>query len=129
MGGYATGNYLLPPTVRTPTRTLNSTGFQPNTIRTCGLIYSVRVQCNLSLTGGQQGLVQLLSDSSSTPTTVRSQGRNGNTGTLTIGLNTTQDGGAELSYTCPSSDYVIIKTTNLTGTPTFTLEEQTEEDY
>lgn len=128
MGGYATGNFLLPPTVRTPSRTLNSAGFQPNANRPCWVTYSVRIVSVSSVTGGQQGLVQLLSDSNATPTTARAQGRGGQTGTLSIGLTVQDDTVAIVKYLVPAGDYVIIKTTNVTGTPTYTFEVQTEED-
>lgn len=123
-----TNKGALSPIINTPTRTLNSAGFQPNINTACEVIYSVRIQCTLSLAGGQVGTVQLLSDSNSTPTTVICEAKNGNTGTLTIGLNTLQDQIYVLTHIVPAGDYVRLVTTNNTGTPTFTLTQQKEID-
>lgn len=121
-------NNLRPPTVRVPTRTLNSAGFQPNIDRPCIVTYCVRIVSTSSITGGQAGLVQLLCDSSSAPTTVVCQGRGGQTGSLSIGLTVTDDTVAILQHMVPAGHYCRIVTQNVTGVPTFTFERQIEED-
>lgn len=102
-------------------RSLN-TIFQVSTTNDSLVVYSVNTACTLSLTGGQTATVVLEMATNSGFTTgvqTLSTTVNGNTGTLTIGLNITQ------TYTCalvgyvPVGNYVRIRTVNTTGTPTF----------
>jgi hypothetical protein len=84
---------------------------------------SVQVSCNLSLSGGQAGNVQLqISPNGSTGWQTVAQLDASNTGTLTIGLNTTQTSGGQLYYEgIPAGYYWRVLTTNTTGTPTYTF--------
>jgi hypothetical protein len=82
----------------------------------------------MSIAGGQAGLVELRSDINATPTTVRAEGRAGSTGAVLIGVAINDDYTVVLCYMVPAGHYVRIVTTNITGTPTFTLSRQTEED-
>jgi|SRR5882672_9046137 len=108
-------------TVNTPARTLN-TNFTPDTGRPVFCIYSVEINSGDS----EDGLVELRSDTAATPTTVRSSGRNqfNVTGILGVGGNSITT--AQLSYLVPPGHNVRLVTTNTTGTPTFTLKDQTE---
>lgn len=108
-----------------PSRTLNSV-FQPSTTKLVRVGYDVDVSTSLSLTGGQEGRVRLLSDASNPPTTVRRVKSNGNSGALTIGLSLVQKITLGLDYDVPPGHYVKIETTNTTGTPTFALVGQSE---
>lgn len=112
----------------TPTRSLN-TAFQISTTQDAFVSYSVDISCTMSLTSGQTGSVTLqYADDSGFTTNVKTvqSGSNGNTGTLTIGLALTQIGTAQLSGMIPSSKYVKLVTTNVTGTPTFTYKSASE---
>lgn len=113
-------------TPSTPTRVLG-TAFQVSTTKAALCIYSVQIACTASLSGGQAGQVQLLSDASNPPTTVRVTVANQNTSALTIGLTVVNNQTAALSYIAKPNDYVLLKTTNTTGTPSYTLVSQTEE--
>lgn len=113
-------------TPSTPTRTIG-TAFQPSATNAVLCIYSIQIACTASLTGGQTGTVQLLSDASNPPTTVRATIGNQNTSTLTIGLTIVNNQTATLSYLVPIGQYVKLVSANVTGTPTFTMIAQTEE--
>lgn len=105
-----------------PTRSLN-TAFQVDSTRDAAVSYSVDVACALSLTGGQTGTVYLrYADDSGHTTNVKEVCRfvNGNTGTLTIGLNITQNNTGTLSGIVPGGKYAKLVTENTTGTPSFT---------
>jgi len=105
-----------------PMRSLNS-AFQIDASRDAAVSYTVDVSATLSLTSGQSGTVTLeyADDSGITTNVVTVQsGVNGNTGSLTIGLNLTQTATCSLSGVIPGGKYVRIRTTNTSGTPTFT---------
>lgn len=104
----------------TPTRALD-TAFQPSTARDTLGIYSVQIASNLSLSGGQLGSLQLkIADDSGLTTNVvtLTEIANGNTGTLTIGLNTVQTTGGVLMAMIPAGKYVKLVSVDTTGTPT-----------
>jgi hypothetical protein len=107
----------------TSTRTLN-TVFQPSTTRPVLLIYTIRI--TTSTGGSAEGLVQLLSDTSNPPTTVRCSVDNGNgiAGISLATISSFQNG--VLVYMVPPNQYVKLLTTNVSGTPSFMLEQQTE---
>lgn len=116
-------------TTSTPSRTIGSAGFQPSTTKYTLVSYTLSVDAALSLTGGAKGRVELRSDSSSTPTTVRCAVGNGNTGTLTVGLNTTQNATAPCTYIVPPGDYVRLVSVTDSGTPTFSVLAQFEQNF
>lgn len=109
--------------VNTPSRTLDSAGFQPSTTRPTLCIYTINVSTTLIAIGTNTGYVELRSDSNSTPTTVRC--KTGRLFTLGVGLsiNETHDHQAVLVHLVPPGDYVKLVTT---GTVTATLTHQTE---
>lgn len=104
------------------TRSLN-TAFQVNSTKDSFVNYSVDIAATISLTTGQSGTVflEIASDSGFT-TNVQTLGQftNGNAGTLAVGLNLTQTNTACLSGYVPAAYYCRLRTTNNTGTPTFT---------
>lgn len=103
-------------------RSLN-TCFQISATQDTFASYSVDIATTLSLSGGTVGTVYLeYSDNSSCSTNTQEVGRfvNGNTGTLTIGLNLSQNATGTLTGMIPAGKYVNIRTQNNTGTPTFT---------
>lgn len=104
------------------TRALN-TCFQASATRDASVSYAVDIAATLSLSGGQQGTVflEVFTDSGCTTGTQEvTRATNGNTGTLTIGLNTVQTGTARLQGVVPAGMYLRLRTNNDTGTPTFT---------
>lgn len=104
------------------TRALN-TCFQPSASRDVMVAYAVDISATLSLAGGQVGTVYLrLYTNSSCTTGTQEVTRfvNGNTGSLTIGLNTTQNTTATLTGIIPAGSWAQLVTENTTGTPTFT---------
>lgn len=113
-------------TPSTPTRAIG-TAFQPSATNAALCIYSIQIACTASLSGGQAGQVQLLSDAANPPTTVRSTIANQNTSALTIGLTVVNNQTATLSYLVPIGHYVKLVSTNTTGTPTYTMVAQAEE--
>lgn len=103
-------------------RSLN-TVFQISTTRDSLVNYSVDISCVLSLTSGQTGTAFLeIATNSGFTTGVQEVCRfvNGNTGTLTIGLNLTQNCTGGLNGFIPAGYFCRIRTANTTGTPTFT---------
>lgn len=103
-----------------PTRSLDS-AFQISTTRDAAVSYSVSIASSLSLTGGQDGKVILEYANESgftTGVTEVCEVRNGNTGTLTIGLNTVQTYGGVVSGMIPAGKYVRMRSVDTTSTPT-----------
>lgn len=103
-------------------RSLNS-GFQISTLRDCMVHYSVDIAATMSLIAGQTGTIFLeIASNSGFSTNLQELGRfvNGNSGTLTIGLNLTQTVSGNLSGFVPAGYYCRIRTDNTSGTPTFT---------
>lgn len=105
-------------------RTLNSAAYQIAVTRDSTVYYSAQIAATMSLSGGQTGTValQISSTSGGTYITIATL-TNGNTGTLTIGLNITQTQAAVLTGFIPAGYYVKIVST---GTATNTLVSQQE---
>lgn len=103
------------------TRTLN-TIFQISSTRDAMVNYSVDIACTISLVAGQTGTVflEIASDSGFTANVQElARGVNGNTGTLTIGLNLTQNCTTTLSGYIPIGYYCRLRTANTVGAPSF----------
>lgn len=98
------------------TRSLNSS-FQPNTSRPCMVTYTVRIAATLSLVTGQSGTVFLETSPDNSTWTEVSRIENGNTGSLTVGLNLTQTVASQVSSMVPTGYYARLRTN---GTATFT---------
>lgn len=105
-----------------PSRSLNS-AFQCSGSRDTIVTYSIDIACTLSLTGGQTGTIYLeMADDVGFTTSIQEISRtvNGNIGTLTLGLNITQNCTAQLSGCVEAGKYARIRTESTTGTPSFT---------
>lgn len=111
--------------VTTPARAFGA-AFQLSTTRPTEVHYSARIDSTMSLTGGQVGRVDLLSDASNPPTTVRARVAGGATGTLSLGLSVTDTTEGELSYTVPAGHYVLLQAVDEVGAPTQTITAQVE---
>lgn len=104
------------------TRSLN-TCFQVSSTRDALATYAVDISTTLSLAGGTVGTVYLRIYSNNTCTTGEqeiSRFVNGNTGTLTIGLNISQNVTGTLTGVIPAGSWAQLVTENTTGTPGFT---------
>lgn len=104
-----------------PTRSLN-TAFQPSTALDTVGIYSVSIASTLTLTTGQLGSEVLeTADDVSITVNVKTCATvaNGNTGALSIGVNTVNTQGGVLSCFIPKGKYARIRTVSTTGSPTF----------
>lgn len=109
--------------VSNPARALN-TPFQISTTSDAIAVYTVQIDCTLTLAGGQRGAVYLEScaDSSfSSGVTVRTKVVNGNTGTLTVGLSLTQNITGSLAGILKAGNWFRLRTSDEVGTPAYTL--------
>lgn len=117
----------ISPTVSTPTRTIGGSPHQVSSTRPALVAYSARVVSAITLTAGQAGRIELRSDSSNPPTTVRARVAGGITGTLVVGATLTDINEKTLTYLVPAGHFVQIVSVNETGTPTYSLGAQVEE--
>lgn len=116
-------------TTTTPTRVLG-TAFQPSTTTARQVAYSASADCTISISGGMEGRVELLSDSANPPTTIR-QDITGckATGTVVLGVSQVIGTRGSASYLVPRGDYVLIRSVNVTGTPTYAITRQAEWEW
>lgn len=106
-----------PIVVSTPTRALN-TAYEPSTSRFTSVSCSVSITSTLSLSGGQSGTITLQTSPDGTTYTTMATATNNNTGSLTIGLNTSQaQAGCLVATVPPTYFYKIVSS----GTSTFSL--------
>lgn len=99
-----------------------NTSRQPSTMRDTMVNASVDITSTISLTTGQTGKVSLeYADNTGFTTNVVTvqSATNGNTGSLTIGLNLSQVYTAALTGIVPAGKFYRLVTTNTTGTPTY----------
>lgn len=114
-------NPPTPWTFNYPTLAVN-TSRQASATRNALVSASVDVTANLSLVTGQSGKVSLqYADDTGFTTNVKTaqSATNGNTGSLTIGLNLGQVVTATVTGDIPAGKYYRVVTTNITGTPTY----------
>lgn len=114
------GANLSAGSITTPSRTLNS-NFTPSTTRPVLGIYTVRISSPINVSTGNDGTCELRSDTNATPTTLICSTRNGNTGTVVVGVAITSTTEATLVHLFPPGHNGRLVTINNTGTPTFTL--------
>jgi len=97
-----------------------NTAYQMSTTKNVLVSISATVSPSLSLSGGQTGEVYLeISANGSTNWLSHGKILVGNTGTLTVGLNITEAGGAGVTAMVPAGYYWRARTNNVTGTPTY----------
>lgn len=108
----------------TPSRALNSAAYQISSTRNSMVMYSIQISATISLVTGQSGtvLLQTSPTSGGTYTTIATL-TNGNTGTLTIGLNLTQTQSAVLSGFVPAGYFTKLVSS---GTATNSIVSQQE---
>lgn len=105
----------------TPSFTLNGSAIQSSTTRDVELTFTVSVSNTLTLAGGQSGQVDLVCDSSASPSTVVQTGAASSTGTVVIGISLTTSTTLVLRHRVPAGDYCKLTST---GTGTTTLVRQ-----
>jgi hypothetical protein len=113
-------------TPSTPARALNA-AFQPSTTKAVECSYSVALSVTNPLVAGNSTVtVQLLSDTTNPPTTVRETISASSAVGLAVSIALTTGNTIPLRYLCPAGHYVLLKST-VTGTGSATLAAQTEE--
>jgi hypothetical protein len=104
--------------------------YQVDTDQYAEIRVSVSITCTLSLAGGTSGEVFLeYSADGSTGWTLAGKLAGSNTGTLTIGLNTSQITGGEVSCMLEPGYYWRLRTNTISGTPTYAFTGGTESVY
>lgn len=98
-----------------------NTGFLGSSTKYVEIKVSASISCNLSLSGGQAGTIFLETSPDNATWTTKGQLNASNTGTLTIGLNTTQISGGQVCTMLPPTFFWRARTSNVTGTPTFAM--------
>lgn len=116
---------LAPVSPSTPSRSIGS-AFQPSTTQPTYVSYALRVVSSITLSGGQAGRIELRSDSSNPPSTVRGRVAGGATGTVVVGVSMSDTAEGTISYIVPAGHYVLLQSVNETGTPTYSINSQVE---
>jgi len=104
-----------------PTRVLGTT-YQNSSGRRMRVSFTGRVDCTSTLLGAQAGRIELRSDSSNPPTTVRAQVAN-----RLSGVAATSSHEAPLTYQVPDGHYYSVVAVTESGTPTASITIQSEE--
>lgn len=112
--------------VATPTRVIG-TAFQPSATKQTLVSYSVQITCTATIGGNQNGKIELLSDASNPPTTIRATAQNRTAVSLAIALQAINEQTTQLTYLVPAGHFVRLVSTQTTGTPAFAIISQTEE--
>lgn len=98
-------------------RPINGTSFQPSTTKAAIVKYTIQIAATLSLVTGQSSTVYLETSADNATWTEVTKFTNGNTGSLTIGLNLTQTITNQLDAYIPATYWVRIRATgNATST-------------
>lgn len=114
--------FPVPTVISSGARNFNQ-AYQISYTRPAKISVSTTVTCALSLAGGQAGNIQLQISANGTSGWITvGQITGSNTGTLTIGLNTSQASGGQMDVDLPVGYYWRIITNNTTGTPAYTFD-------
>lgn len=109
----------------TPARTLN-TDFTPNTERPTLCIYSCEIAGTTTLLSGDDGTIELRSDTAATPTTPRCSMRNRIFQGLGVTVGTQSTVRSTLVYFVPAGHSVRLQTIVTLAAPTFAIIHQVE---
>lgn len=120
----ATGVGALVISSSAPSLTLNGSAIQFDSTHDTIYTVSIKIATSLSLSGGSAGHVDLVCDSSASPTTIVETISSESTGTLTVGLNLVSSNTLVMHWRVPAGDRCKAVTTNDTGTPVFTIVRQ-----
>lgn len=108
----------------TPTLSIGGSAVQFSTTADTIYTVSVKITTTLTLSGGAAGHVDLLCDSSATPSTIVATVQGESTGTLTVGLNLQASNTLVMHWRVPVSHRCRLTSTNDTGTPTYSITRQ-----
>lgn len=111
--------------VTTPARALN-TNFTPSLDRPTLCIYSCEIGGQTTLLSGDDGVIELRSDTAVTPTTVRCSMRNRIFQALGVTVGTQTIIRSNLVYLVPPGHNVRLVSVILVAAPTFAIVHQTE---
>ena len=111
---------LALPTPTMPARTLN-TNFTPHATRPTLCIYTVEIGGVTTLLSGDDGVIDLRSDTAATPTTVRCSHRLRIFQSLGVTVGTQVVDRGTLVYLVPAGHNVRLVSTTLVAAPTFAL--------
>lgn len=118
---------------RSLTTGTGATGFRPSATRDSMVNYSITVGTSVSLTGNSSGqvLLEICPTNSANAGDWIEVGRvaSGQSGSLVVGLVLNQTGGGQIGALIPAGYYVKIRTVNVSGTPTFTINSQQEVQF
>lgn len=119
-GRVTTGaNARVPTAIASGARNFNQ-AYQISSTRPSFISVSPQIACALSLAGGQSGTATLeISANGTTGWVYIATLAGSNTGSLTLGLNTTQISGGQLITDLPSGYFWRLTTSNIAGTPTY----------
>lgn len=121
----ATNGFLLLPTPTNPVRALN-TNFTPHATRPVLCIYSVEIGGQTTLLSGDDGVIELRSDTATPPVTVRCSIRNRIAQTVGVTIGTQSVVRGTLTYMVPAGHNVRLQTVVLLAAPTFAITSSTE---
>lgn len=125
----AAGNTPAPTAIASGGRNFNQS-YQLSSTRPSKIKVSVNISCSLTLTSGASGEVILeISPNGSSGWVYAGQISGSNTGSLSIGINTTQITGATIDEDLPAGYYWRLRTNNITGTPTYIFNGGNERVY
>lgn len=108
----------------TPTLTLGGAAVQFDATHDTVYTVSIKITTTISLSGGAAGHVDLLCDTTATPTTIVETVQSESTGTLTVGLNLQTSNTLPLQWRVPAGQRCRLVSTNDTGTPTYLITRQ-----
>lgn len=120
----ATGPGALVTSTSSPTLALGGAAVQFSNSHDVEYTVVVKIAVAITLTTGAAGHVDLVCDSSGTPTTIRDTASTELTGTLVVGANLVHSSTQTLRWRVPVADSCKLTSTNDTGTPTYTLVRQ-----
>lgn len=118
----ATGLPDITSVTSAPGRALD-TNFTPHATRPTQVQYTIRIACSVSLGGSQTGTVELRSDTSTPPATIRDRVSLTHGLGLGVGVNSNVSTDSVLSYLVPPAHNVRLVSS---GAATITLVDQTE---
>jgi hypothetical protein len=110
----------------TVTRRVLGTAWQPSATKMVMVVATVRISVTSTIGGASEAAVELRSDSSNPPTTVRTRAQNRSAVTLAIALQVIDEKTFTLVHLVPAGDRVVLTQSVNTGTNTCTIERVTE---
>lgn len=108
----------------TPSLALNGSAVQLDADHDTEYVLSVKITTAITISGGAAGHVDLVCDSSATPSAIVETVSGELTGTVVVGVSVTRSTTEVMRYRVPAGHYCKLTTTNDTGTPTYSIVRQ-----